>query len=102
MTTVEERLSEIEGRVTALEQAQNDNTQSLRWLIKSTAQMKKQQDEHTATLADHTRTLADHTRTLSDHTRRLDRIEHEVKSLRTDLPTIVADSMRVVLKKIGG
>lgn len=77
MAITEDRIREIEGRLTALEQAQNDNTQSLRWLVKSMAEMKAGQD---------------------DHTKCLDRIEGDVKGLRTDLPGIVGGAVRDALK----
>ena len=60
-------------RVIALEQAQKDNTVTLKWLAGTLAQVKA---------------LAD------DHTERLDRIEHDVKALRRDMPGIVADALR--------
>jgi hypothetical protein len=36
----EDRIQRIEARVTAVEQAQNDNTQSLRFIVATVAQMK--------------------------------------------------------------
>jgi chromosome segregation ATPase len=116
----EDRIQRIEARVTAVEQAQNDNTQSLRFIVTTVAQMKAVQDDHGQTLAEHGRALDDHTRilgehskflgehskVLGDHGKRLDRIEGEVKGLRTDLhglrkdlPTMMADVMREVLKE---
>jgi archaellum component FlaC len=109
----EDRIQRLEGRVTAVEQAQNDNTQSLRFIVATVAQMKAVQDDHSHVLEDHTRILGDHTRILGDHTRKLDdhsqrlgRIENDLGSLRTEvhalrkeLPTIVADVMREVLRE---
>ena len=62
-------LEELEQRVAALEQAQNENAVTLKWMAGTLAQVKA---------------LAD------DHTERLDRIEDDVKALRRDMPGIVA------------
>jgi uncharacterized coiled-coil protein SlyX len=62
-------LEELEQRVAALEQAQNENAVTLEWMAGTLAQVKA---------------LAD------DHTERLDRIEDDVKALRRDMPGIVA------------
>ena len=112
-TITEERIQRIEARVTAVEQAQNDNTQSLRFIVTTVAQMKAVQD-------DHGQLLDDHSRKLDDHSQRLGRIESmvgglrtevdglrtdvgglrtEVHGLRKELPTIVADVMREVLRE---
>ena len=66
-------LEELERRVAAPELAQKDNILTLKWLAGTLAQVKA---------------LAD------DHTERLQRIEHDVKGLRADMPSIVADALR--------
>jgi ABC-type transporter Mla subunit MlaD len=109
----EERIQRIEARVTAVEQGQNDNTQSLRFIVTTVAQMKAVQDDHSHQLDDHTRKLDGHTRKLDDHTRKLDDhtrklddlrvdvngLRAEVHALRKELPTIVGDAMREVLRE---
>ncbi|MBO0765219.1 MAG: hypothetical protein J2P50_11615 [Hyphomicrobiaceae bacterium] len=83
MTTLEE----LDRRVTALERAQNDNTQSLKWVV---TQLAKAQV------------------TLDEHTLRLDRVETKLDGVGTDvgqikgkldgliegLPRIVAEAIR--------
>jgi chromosome segregation ATPase len=126
-TITEDRIQRIEARVTAVEQAQNDNTQSLRFIVTTVAQMKAVQDdhghqldehgrkldehgrkldEHGRKLDDHGRKLDEHGRKLDDHGRQLGELRGEVSGLRTEfhalrkeLPTIVADVMREVLRE---
>ena len=70
-------IADLERRVIALEAAQNDTTQTLRWVVSKLGKLSAVQDEHTL---------------------RLDRIEADIKGLRTDLPSIVSDAVREVLK----
>jgi chromosome segregation ATPase len=105
-TITEDRIQRIEARVTAVEQAQNDNTQSLRFIVATVAQMKAVQDDHGHQLDEHGRKLDDHGRKLDDHGRQLGELRSEVGGLRTEfhalrkeLPTIVANVMREVLRE---
>jgi chromosome segregation ATPase len=112
-TITEDRIQRIEARVTAVEQAQNDNTQSLRFIVATVAQMKAVQDDHGHQLDEHGRKLDEHGRKLDDHGRKLDdhgrqlgELRSEVGGLRTEfhalrkeLPTIVANVMREVLRE---
>ena len=112
-TITEDRIQRIEARVTAVEQAQNDNTQSLRFIVTTVAQMKAVQDDHTEVLADHGRMLGEHGRQLSDLRGDVGGLRSEVGGLRSDvgglrtelhalrkeLPVIVADVMREVLRE---
>ena len=43
-------LEDLDRRVTALEHAQNENTQSLKWLITKVARIQAVQDEHSIRL----------------------------------------------------
>lgn len=43
-------LEDLDRRVTVLERAQNDNTESLKWLITKVARIQAAQDEHTLRL----------------------------------------------------
>ncbi len=70
---LERRVTQLEKTQHELQRAQNENTVTLKWLAGTLAQVKA---------------LAD------DHTERLDRIEHDVKGLRRDMPGIVADALR--------
>ena len=112
-TITEDRIQRIEARVTAVEQGQNDNTQSLRFIVTTVAQMKAVLDDHSHQLEDHTSKLDDHTRKLDEHSRKLDDLRGDVNGLRGDvnglrtevhtlrkeLPTIVGDVMREVLRE---
>jgi DNA-binding transcriptional MerR regulator len=123
----EDRIQRIEARVTAVEQAQNDNTQSLRFIVTTVAQMKAVQDDHGLTLDSHSKVLEGHSKVLDQHSKvldqhskvldqhskileqhskRFDRVDAdlmalrgEVQALRKELPGIVADVMREVLRE---
>lgn len=78
-------IADLERRVNALEAAQNDTTQTLRWVVSKLGTIAAVQQEHTLRL--------------DRIDGRLDRVEGELKGLRSDLPLIVADTMREVLKE---
>jgi chromosome segregation ATPase len=84
-------LAELEKRVEALEAAQNDTTQSLRWAVSKLARIAAVQDEHTL----HLERLST---TQDNQTARLERIEGEISSLRRDLPGMVIDAVREGMK----
>lgn len=84
---LEQRVALLEKGQQALEQAQNDNTLTLKWVAGTLAQVKMLADDHTERLQ---RIEA----SVSDQAGRLDRIEHDVKGLRRDMPAIVADALR--------
>jgi seryl-tRNA synthetase len=102
MTTItEERMKRVEARLTAVEQAQNDNTQSLRFILTTVAQMKAVQDELVVTVGEVKVVQDQHTKTLDHHGKRLDSIEAELRgvrgditALRKDFPNIVAEAVR--------
>jgi hypothetical protein len=62
----------------ALDAAQNDTTQTLPWVVARLGRISSLQDEHTL---------------------RLERIESDFCGLRRELPAVVADTMREVLKE---
>jgi hypothetical protein len=70
-------IEELERRVSALEAAQNDTTQTMRWAVAKLGRIAAVQDEHTL---------------------RLERIEADLKGLRTDLPALVSDAVRDGIK----
>jgi len=72
---------ELERRVKALEAAQNDTTQTLRWVVAKLGGISALQDEHTL---------------------RLERIETDIRNLRRDLPAMMAETMREVLREQKG
>ncbi len=112
-TITEDRIQRIEARVTAVEHAQNDNTQSLRFIVTTVAQMKAVQDDHGHILEEHSRKLGELRADMSSLRSEVGGMRTEVGGLRTEvgglrtdlqglrkeLPTIVADVMREVLRE---
>jgi hypothetical protein len=106
MTTItEDRMKRVEARLTAVEQAQNDNTQSLRFIVATVAQMKAVQDDLVTTVTElavvqeqQGKVQEQQGKVQEQHTKRFDRLEADLKGLRSDLPIIVADAMRDVLR----
>ena len=119
-TITEDRIQRIEARVTAVEQAQNDNTQSLRFIVTTVAQMKAVQDDHGHQLGDlrgevnglrgdvgglrgEVKDLRGDVGGLRGEVNGLRSevggLRTEVHALRKELPTIVGDVMREVLRE---
>ena len=73
MTTIDE----LERRVSALETAQKETAKTQTWMAGTLGRIAAVQDEHT---------------------QRLDRIETDLKGLRTDLPAMLAEAVREGLK----
>jgi chromosome segregation ATPase len=76
MTTLED----LDRRVTALERAQNDNTQSLKWVITKLAKVEVTLDEHTLRL-----------QRVED---KIDQTNRQLAGLVENLPRIVAEAIR--------
>jgi uncharacterized coiled-coil protein SlyX len=76
-------IQDLERRVSALEAAQNDTTQTLRWVVAKLGKMSATLDEHTLQL--------------ERLDVRMDRLEQKVDAL----PSAIADTMREVLKERG-
>ena len=81
-------LEDLEKRVIALESAQKTNKGTLEWISGTLGKIAATQDNHTA---------------------RLDKLDNDVQAvkddiagLRRDLPSIVAETMREVLKEQRG
>ena len=99
-------VEDLERRVVALERANTTNVETLKWVAGTLGQVKAVQDDHTVRL-DRIEVRLDRIETVQDdHTKRLDRVESEIRGLRSDfagyrteLPGIVADALREVLKK---
>jgi chromosome segregation ATPase len=101
-------IADLERRVTALEAAQNDTTQTLRWVVARLGRMSAVQDEHTLRLeriegdvkrieGDVKRIEAQVSRIEADVSRvdgHVRRVETELMGLRAELPGIVADAVR--------
>jgi hypothetical protein len=67
MTTIEE----LDRRVKALEAAQKHTAETQEWMAGTLGRIAAVQDRHT--------------KTLEDHTQRLERLESDVREIRTDL-----------------
>ncbi len=94
-------LEELERRVLALEQgqqelqrAQNEKTASLKWLAGTLAQVAALANDHTERLKRIEGRLGATEIIEKAQTERLDRIENDVKGLRRDMPGILADALR--------
>ncbi len=115
-------VQDLERRVSALEAAQNDTTKTLRWVVAKLGGIASQQDEHTLQLERIDSRLGGIDKRLDGVDSRLDgidkrldgmdkrldsvdsrlgRVEAGLDGLRRDLPSIVADAMREVLKAGG-
>ena len=81
-------IAELERRVIALEAAQNDTTQTLRWVVAKLGRISAVQEEHGLRLD----TLA------SD----LSALRREFHDFRREFPAIVSEVMREVLKEFTG
>ena len=108
-------VQDLERRVSALEAAQNDTTKTLRWVVAKLGGIASQQDEHTLQLERIDSRLGGIDKRLDGMDKRFDgvdkrldsvdsrlgRVEAGLDGLRRDLPSIVADALREVLKAGG-
>lgn len=99
-------IAELERRVSALEASQYDTAQTLRWVVAKLGGVAAMQDEHTLQLERIDRRLgtieskSDKMDVRFDNVdSRLDRIEADAKGLRADFPTMIAETMREVLRE---
>ena len=87
-------LEDLDRRTTALERAQGETTQTLRWVVAKLGRMQAVQDEHTLRL-ERIETRLDGVETRLDGIEtRLDGIERKLDGLIEALPGIVADAVR--------
>ena len=77
-------LIDLQRRVAALEAAQKETAETQTWMASTLGRIASVQDHHG--------------KTLEDHTQRLDRIETDLKGLRTDLPAMLAEAVREGMK----
>ena len=94
-------LEELERRVLALEKgqhalqrAQNENKVTLKWLAGTLAQIEALAYDHRERLKGIEGRLGAIEITGNAQAERQDRIEHDVKGLRRDMPGILADALR--------
>jgi len=87
-------LENLDRRVTALEVAQGETTQSLRWVVTKLARIQAVQDEHTLRL-ERMESKVDGLETRLDKVEaRLGNVERKLDGLIEALPGIVADAVR--------
>jgi uncharacterized protein YicC (UPF0701 family) len=92
MAITEADFNDLKTRVSRPERASVNNTETITWMAGTLGTMKAVQDNQT-------KRLDEHSKLLEDHTGRLERIEADVAGLRKDMPGIVAEAMREVLRK---
>jgi hypothetical protein len=92
VTITAEDYMRLEKRVTTLEKASVNNTETLKWMAGTLGTMKATQDDHTGRLGG----LDERFDGLSAEVRG---VKADLASLRRDLPSIVAEAMREVLKE---
>jgi hypothetical protein len=81
----------LEPRVATLEAAQNETTQTLRWVVAKLGRVCAVQDEHTLRFERMEARLGGVEKGLTE-------VRTDLASLRNDLPGMMADVMREVLK----
>ncbi len=99
-------IAELERRVAALEAAQNDTTQTQRWVVAKLGRMSAVQDEHTLHLERIEGDVTEIKQDISELKRDVSELKLDVlelkqgmAGLRKDLPAIVSESLREVLKE---
>jgi chromosome segregation ATPase len=93
-------LEDLDRRVTALEAAQGNTTQTLRWVVTKLARMQAVQDEHTLRLERVEAKLDEHTMRLERVETRLDSIETKLDALPRAIAEIIDASERRVMAAI--
>jgi hypothetical protein len=87
-------LDDLDGRVTALEGAQNDTTQTMRWAVAKLGRIQAVQDEHTLRL-ERLETKVDRLDArIGNLDARIGNVAHQLAGLIESLPQIVADAVR--------
>jgi predicted nucleic acid-binding Zn-ribbon protein len=103
----------LEHRTDALEVAQNDTTQTLRWAVAKLGRIASVQDEHTLRLekietdlesirhemGSFRQEMGSFRNEMGSFRHEMGSVRNDMASLRRDMPSIVADAMREVLNK---
>jgi hypothetical protein len=87
-------LEDLDRRATALEAAQGDTTQTLRWVVAKLGRMQAVQDEHTLRLERVEAKVDGLDTRLGNVETRLGNVERKLDGLIETLPGIVADAVR--------
>jgi hypothetical protein len=88
MTTMED----LERRVSALETAQKETAKTQTWMASTLGRIASVQDQHTVAIAE----LQGDMREVKADMRE---VKADIKGLRDDLPSIIAETMREVLRE---
>ena len=98
MSVTEADIIDLKSRVTRLERASVNNTETIGWMAGMLGTIKSIQDTHTKRL-DGIDARFDRVDARFDGVdRRLDRIEADISGLREEMPGIVAAAMREVMR----
>jgi predicted nucleic acid-binding Zn-ribbon protein len=87
-------LEDLDRRVTALERAQGETVDSLRWAVAKLGRIQAVQDEHTLRLERLETKVDEHTLRLDRLETKVDRMERKLDGLIEALPNIVAEAVR--------
>ena len=91
MPVTESDFNELKTRVSRLEKASINNTETITWMAGMLGTIKAVQDKHTERLDGIDGRL-------DGIDSRLNRVEAEITGLRKDMPSIVADAVREVMR----
>jgi chromosome segregation ATPase len=87
-------LEDLDRRTSALERAQGETSQTLRWVVAKLGRMQAVQDEHTLRL-ERIEARLEHVETRLERVeRKLEGVERKLDGLIEALPGIVADAVR--------
>ena len=96
---VTDDIQELTMRVSRLEKASIENTETITWLAGTLGTMKAVQDNHTQRL-DRVETKVDRVEIRLDRVEgKVDRVDKTLNDMMVALPKLVADAMRDVLKE---
>ncbi len=99
MPVTDADFNDLKTRVSRLERASVNNTETITWMASTLGTVKAGVDMHTTRLDTIDGRLDGIDGRLDRIDGRLDRIEADVKGLRDDMPGIVAAAMREVMRK---
>jgi len=98
MPVTESDFNELKTRVSRLEKASINNTETITWMAGMLGTIKAVQDKHTERLDGIDGRLDRIDGRLDGIDSRLNRVEAEITGLRKDMPSIVADAVREVMR----
>ena len=93
----EAAITELRGRVSKLERAQNENTESLTWACGELGKITATLNAHTSQLGRIEDRMGSVENRLGSVENRLGKVEAGIDTLRRDMPGIVAAALREVM-----